>query len=298
MLETRQARYFIAVAEELHFGRAARRLQMSQPPLSQAIKLLERQLGCVLLTRTQRSVSLTPAGQALLVACRLLVRQAEDAEAAARNAAAGQGGRLRVGAVASAFRWPLPAAITELRRRHPEVELRTREIDTREASGALLAGELDLAVVRQVSPVRGTAVTPLATDTFVLAVPTGHRLASSTDPVRLADLAAETWVWHEREVSPDYHDAMAALCRDAGFSPEAVHTARSVTSQLEMVGCGLGVSLVPASAASDRAARVVFRPTSDVSGAIELTIVHRSEVTGPAAVFAALLSGPGHSRSD
>src|SRR5690348_969632 len=111
MVEVRQARYFVAVAEELHFGRAAQRLRMSQPPLSQAIKQLERQLGCELLHRTQRSVALSPAGAVFLDQCRMLIRQAEDAELAVRHAATGRGGRLNVGAVATAFSWPLPLVL-------------------------------------------------------------------------------------------------------------------------------------------------------------------------------------------
>jgi DNA-binding transcriptional LysR family regulator len=276
MIELRQARYFAAVAEELHFGRAAQRLRMSQPPLSQAIMQLERQLGCELLHRTQRSVALTPAGAVFLRECRALIRQAEDAEAAVRHAAAGRGGRLRLGAVASAFSWPLPVVLERFHEAAPHVEVLAEEIDTHEAAPALLDRALDWAIVRQTAPVRGTTATRLFADRFVAALPAGHPAASSDEPLELADLAGETWVWLHRHISPDYHDAMAATCRAAGFSPVAAHWARSVTSQIAMVECGLGVTVVPAAASAAHPA-VRFRPLCRGAAEIELTAMTRAE---------------------
>lgn len=276
MIELRQARYFVAIAEELHFGRAARRLRMSQPPLSQAIKQLERQLGCELLHRTQRSVTLSTAGAVFLDQCRALIRQAEDAEAAVRHAATGRGGRLRLGAVASAFSWPLPLVLARFHDTVPDVEIRTQEIDTHEAAAALLDHTLDWAIVRQTAPVRGTIAATLFVDRFVAALPAGHPAADTSAPLELIDLAGDTWVWLHRHISPDYHDAMAATCRTAGFSPVPAHWARSVTSQIAMVECGLGVTVVPAAAATPRP-DVTFRPFSHRSAAIELTAMTRSD---------------------
>jgi DNA-binding transcriptional LysR family regulator len=275
VIETRQARYFVAVAEELHFGRAADRLQMSQPPLSQAIKQLERQLGCELLHRTQRSVALTVAGAAFLYQCRALIRQAEDAEIAARHAATGRGGLVRVGAVTSAFSWPLPLVLKRFHDAVPDVEIRTREIDSHEAAAGLLDRTLDWAVVRQTAPARGTATTRLFADQFVAALPADHPAAATTGPLDLADLASDTWVWLHRHISPDYHDAMAAMCRSAGFSPIPAHWARSVTTQIAMVECGLGVTVVPAAAATTRP-EVQFRPFRHGTATIELTAMTRA----------------------
>lgn len=275
MMGIQQARYFVTVAEELHFGRAARRLQMSQPPLSQAIKQLERQLDCELLHRNQRSVALSAAGVVLLTQCRALIRQAEDAEIAVRHAATGHGGRLRLGAVASAFSWPLPLVLERFHEVASDIEIRTQEIDTHEAAANLLDRTLDLAIVRQTAPVRGTTATSLFADQFVAALPAAHPAAEATEPLDLADLAGETWVWLHRHISPDYHDAMAAMCRTAGFSPIPAHWARSVTSQIAMVECGLGVTVVPAAAATVRPA-VRFRPFSHTTATIELTAMTRS----------------------
>lgn len=276
MVEVRQARYFVAVAEELHFGRAAERLQMSQPPLSQAIKQLERQLGCELLHRTQRSVALSPAGAVFLDQCRALIRQAEDAETAVRHAATGRGGRLSLGAVASAFSWPLPLVLEHFHDAVPDIEIRTQEIDTHEAAAGLLDRTLDWAIVRQTAPVRGTTATSLFIDQFVAALPADHPAAGTADPLDLAELSGDTWVWLHRHISPDYHDAMASMCRTAGFSPLPAHWARSVTSQIAMVECGLGVTVVPAAAAAVRPA-VRFRPLSHGTATIELTAMTRSD---------------------
>jgi DNA-binding transcriptional LysR family regulator len=281
MLELRQARYFVAVAEELHFGRAAERLRMSQPPLSQAIKQLERQLGCELLHRNQRSVALSAAGTVFLRECRALIRRAEDAAIAVRHAATGQGGRLSIGAVASAFSWPLPLVLERFQKDTPDIEIRIQEIDTHEAAEGLLDRTLDWAIVRQTAPVRGTTATSLFTDRFVAALPSGHPAADTTDPLDLADLSGDGWVWLHRGISPDYHDAMAATCRSAGFSPIPAHWARSVTSQIAMVECGLGVTIVPAAAAGAHPA-VRFRPFTHPTSAIELTAMTRTDPHPPA----------------
>ncbi|MEV7892033.1 LysR family transcriptional regulator [Streptomyces sp. NPDC002817] len=276
MVEIRQARYFVAVAEELHFGRAAQRLQMSQPPLSQAIKQLEQQIGCELLHRTQRSVALSPAGSVFLDHCRTLIRHAEEAEIAARQAATGRGGRLSLGAVASAFSWPLPVVLERFHAALPDVEIRTQEIDTHEAASGLLDRSLDWAIVRQTAPVRGTTATSLFVDRFVAVLPVDHPAATATGPLDLADLAGSPWVWLHRHISPDYHDAMAAMCRAAGFSPVPAHWARSVTSQIAMAECGLGVTVVPAAASAPRPA-VRFRRLRHTTATIELTAMTRSD---------------------
>ncbi|ATW52283.1 LysR substrate-binding domain-containing protein [Streptomyces peucetius] len=294
MVEIRQARYFVAVAEELHFGRAARRLQMSQPPLSQAIKQLEQQLGCELLHRTQRSVALSPAGAVFLDHCRALIRHAEEAETAARQAATGRGGRLSLGAVASAFSWPLPLVLERFHEAVSDVEIRTQEIDTHEAAAGLLDRSLDWAIVRQTAPVRGTTATSLFVDRFVAALPLRHSAAEAAEaagPLDLADLAGAPWVWLHRHISPDYHDAMATLCRAAGFSPVPTHWARSVTSQIAMVECGLGVTVVPAAASASHPA-VRFRPLRHATATIELTAMTRSNPGALAERLTAIATQP------
>lgn len=277
-LELREARYFVAVAEELSFRRAAERLHMSQPPLSQVVKALEQRLGVQLLRRSTREVTLTAAGQVFLDRCRELLSSAEAAEDAARAAAGGAVGRLRLAAVTSAFVHPLPGALERFARDYPLVELRVRETDTHVAVEDLRRGDLDIAFVRQLGVPRGLHRLTLHTERFALALPAFWE--GSGRPVRrLLDAADLPWVWVPREVAPDYHDQVVACCRAAGFAPDARHTTSSIFSQLAMVGCGLGVALVPAAVAQQTglpSASVRLLPLDD-SPTIDLAAVWRQD---------------------
>ncbi|MFB1296231.1 LysR substrate-binding domain-containing protein [Mycobacterium sp. pW049] len=249
MLEVREARYFIAVAEELNFGRAAERLQMSQPPLSSAVKAIEKRLGVLLLNRTTRHVVLTSAGTVFLDRCRRVVAAAEDAGSAAQLAAEGQLGELRIGAVTTSFTDVLPRALASHARSHPAVDVTVREVDTHLGSDLLQRREIDIAVVRHGPARPWLRHVTLTSEPFVLAAPAGWDLPRGvrTDLARAADLP---WVWIPRFGTPDYHDQVAACCRNAGFTPRAKHLAQSISSQLAMVAAGLGVALVPASSAA------------------------------------------------
>ena len=246
MIEVREARYFVAVAELRSYRRAAEQLHMSQPPLSQAIKALEGRLGVTLLHRTTRAVTLTPAGAVFLDACRALIGAAEAADAAARQAADGQAGALRIGAVTSAFSDLLPRALETFRRTHPRVDIRAEEVDTHVAVEAVRRRELDVALVRQLATPSDCQRLTLRREPFLLAVPASWT-TSIDEPTDLASTAELPWIWLPRSISPDYHDQVVACCRAAGFAPDARHIARSITSQLAMVACGLGVALVPES---------------------------------------------------
>lgn len=274
MIEVRQARYFIAIAEELHFGRAAARLQMSQPPLSQAIAALERQLGVSLMVRTTRTVSLTESGRAFLEACRTLVADAERAADVARQAERGEVGTLRIGAVTSAFIRPLPEALAIFREARPNVVVQMTEIDTDHGAVDVLSRSIDLALVRDTGTDSRLTSTLIRTDELVVALPQSHAVASSTKQIDLESLAGESWVWLPRDVSPNYHDELVAACRSAGFSPSVSHRARSINSQLAMVACGLGVTLVPDTSATSGDSRIVFRPIVSRPKLVGLAAVH------------------------
>lgn len=264
MLEVREARYFIAVAEELNFGRAADRLQMSQPPLSSAVKAIEKRLGVLLLNRTTRHVVLTSAGTVFLDRCRRVVAAAEDAESAARLAAEGQVGELRIGAVTTAFTRVLPRALAAHARTHPGVDVTVREVDTHFGSELLQRREIDIAIVRHGPARRWLRHVTLTEEPFVLAAPQGWTLPTGlrSDLGRAADLP---WVWIPRSGTPDYHDQVAACCRGAGFTPRAAHLAQSISSQLAMVAAGLGVALVPASSAAAQDGITTVRVRSPLS---------------------------------
>ena len=276
MIEVRQARYFISVAEELHFGRAAERLNMSQPPLSQAILQLERQLGTALLTRSSRSVLLTDAGKLFLAECRLLVQASERAAEVAARAKSGMAGTLRIGSVTSAFDRVLPEVLERFRNDWPDVELQVSEIDTHHGRDRLLRRELDVAIIRQAGSDRGLTSVPLRRDRFVIALPDSHPLAGEQGAVDLGRFRDDSWVWLPRAISPDYHDEMAAACRQAGFSPQARHFANSIQSQLAMVGCGLGVTLAPNSSIGAVHGGFVGRELSQRVDLVELSLVSRA----------------------
>uniref|UniRef100_A0AAU1ZW85 LysR family transcriptional regulator n=1 Tax=Streptomyces sp. NBC_00093 TaxID=2975649 RepID=A0AAU1ZW85_9ACTN len=276
MIEVRQARYFLAVAETLHFGRAAEQLAMSQPPLSQAILQLERRLGVRLFDRSGRQVTLTETGRAFAAECRTLVAAARRAEEVATQAEAGLVGTLRVGVVTSALSEPLLGTLAAFRQARPRVELRITEWDTGSAQQALLQHEIDIAVVRPSAPVRGLRARPWRHDEFVIALPPDHPLAADAPhPVDLARFADDPWVWLRREASPDYHDQLMATCRRAGLTPDVRHLAQSILTQLAMVRCGLGVTLVPNITAASTEPPVPFRPLKARADLVELSLVSR-----------------------
>lgn len=279
MFDLRSARYFIAVAEELHFGRAADRLRMSQPPLSQAIKQLEREVGIRLLDRTNRSVALTAAGAAFLEACRSLLLHADAVAEVPRLAARGVRTRVTVGTVASALSWPLPQALAGLREAAPELTVRIQELDTDEVVGRLADGSIDVALARLATSRPGVRTEVLLRDQFCVLLPGSHPMAApdtTAEPIELGVLADEPWVWLAREVSVDYHDEMAAACRAAGFSPRVHHWARSIATQIAIVQCGAGVTIIPHASAAHLPETVCIRSVRDAARTVTLSVSTRA----------------------
>lgn len=254
---------FLAVAEEQNFSRAARRLGMSQPPLTEQIQVLEQALKAQLFVRSRKGAQLTPVGQAILPAVQKFAAQMAQLELAVREATAGQTGTLTVGAISSAMLDVLPAYLDRLRARHPQLTLAVREIDSVDAVPALASGEVDLAFARLHGEL-GTHIQTLtlAQDKLAVALPAGHRLASSKR-IRLKALADETFVMFSRQVSPVYFDSLVAACSAHGFSPRILHDVRSVASQIAFVGCGQGIALVPAGLKRLAPSNVVLRPLAE-----------------------------------
>ena len=256
----RQLWMFLAVAEEQHFGRAAQRLNMSQPPLTEQIKVLEQSLKLQLFERSRRGTQLSAAGAALLPAVRQFVGQAEQLERVVREVAAGQSGVLHVGAITSAMLDAVPPLLAALKSRHPQLTTFVKEIDSVDAVPALEAGELDLAFVRLDGEISGDIATlPLAEDRLAVALHRDHALAAKPR-IRLKALDTEQLVMSSRQVSPVYFDLLTSICRSHGFAPRVVHEVRSVTSQIAYVSCGQGVALVPAAMRKLAPENVVVRP--------------------------------------
>lgn len=257
---------FLAVAEEQHFGRAAKRLGMSQPPLTDQIQILEQALKVKLFERSRRGTKLTPAGAAILPAVRKFSEQLERLELAVREATTGQRSMLTVGAITSAMVEVLPPLIERMRATHPDVAISMREIDSVEAVPLLQSGDIDLAFARLEGDLgSGIKSIPLREDRLAVALPRAHPLAARSR-TRLASLTEEDFVMFYRRVSPSYFDSLVTACRKAGFSPRIVHEVGSVASQIAFVGCGQGVALVPAAMKKMAPETVVVCPlTEDLS---------------------------------
>ncbi len=259
----RQLWMFLAVAEEQHFGRAAQKLNMSQPPLTEQIKVLEQSLKLQLFERSRRGTQLSPAGAAILPVVRQFAGQVERLEQVVREVAAGQSGVLHVGAVTSAMLETVPPMLEALKRSHPQLTVFVKEIDSVEAIPALEAGELDLAFARLDGEVgSGIATMPLAEERLAVAMQKDHPLAALPS-VRIRSLADESLVMSSRERSPVYFDLLTSVCRAQGFAPRVLHEVRTITSQVAYVGCGQGVALVPSSMRRLAPGNVVVRPLKE-----------------------------------
>jgi DNA-binding transcriptional LysR family regulator len=260
-MEMRHLRYFVAVAEEGHITRAAQRLGIQQPPLSQQIQALERELDAQLFRRKPRGVELTPAGRAFFDEAKAILARVGEAVAATKRAARGEVGRVGIGFTSSASFHPfVPRAIRAFRERYSLVALTLEENGTTELVGALRAQTIDAAFVR--SPVGegpDLVIRPLLEEPMVAALPTGHALSSAGGALPLAALAGETFILYRRPVGPGLHDAIIAACDRAGFSPLIGQEAPRMLSTLSLVAAGLGVTLVPHSMSRLEAEGVAYR---------------------------------------
>ena len=250
--------YFLAVAEERHFGKAAARLGISQPPLSQQIQTLEQVLGVELFDRTKAGVRLTQEGMAILPEVKRLADHAQRLEVLVREARNGAIGSITIGAITSAMFEVLPNFLKSLRAEHPRVLVSLIEMDTADALSSLEAGDIDLAFVRSHHDVGAIKVAPLVKDQLAVALSPEHPLARRQS-IGLAELAEEPTVLFARRISPAYFDSIVSACHLCGFAPKILHEASSVYSQIGFVACGLGIALVPSGAVRREMTGVVIR---------------------------------------
>ena len=251
MMELRHLRYFLVVAEELNFGRAAERLAMSQPPLSVAIRQLEDAVGTRLLERNSKSVRLTAAGKALVQSATQVLEQAEDDKRLAHAVGEGKDGSLRVGFVGGMLFRGLPQALQRLAQSHPQLEVQLTELNTQDQISGLQQGRLDLGFVHSVQAAPDLQMRLVSSEQFLACVPHGHPLAQR-QRVALAELIGEPFVMFSQAASPNYHAQILAMCSQAGLQPTIRHEVRHWLSVLSLVAQGMGVALVPeALAAAD-----------------------------------------------
>ncbi|MBS62530.1 LysR family transcriptional regulator [Salinisphaera sp.] len=289
-MDLKQLRYFVAVARELHFGRAARRLHISQPALSFDIKKFEQQLGVTLLERNSKRVALTDAGTLLLTEAEHLLAHAADAEQLVRRSAQRLSGRLRVGFVNSMLFRGLPEAIERFGRDHADIDIVLKELNSEEQTAALLGQRIDMGCahgIRHSDEIRSQL---LLRESFLCCLPRSHRLAS-TGPLELTCLADEPFILFPRAVSPHYHDRIVALCVEAGFSPQIRHEARLWQTVVTMVEKGMGIALVPAPLVHAARDAACFRPLAGNAGMSEIHLLRRSGIQNPLAdAFSACLA--------
>lgn len=280
MLDLRRLRSFVAVAEELHFGRAAQRLHIAQPPLSQQIRLLERDLGAQLFNRNRRRVELTAPGRLLLVHARPLLEQAERIESLVALAGSGMAGLLAIGFVASAAYEAMPAAVRAFREGHPEVELRLEEGHSAELLADLNASRIDVAFVRRPVLDRRLVIDALADERLVVALPADHP-AAGAPALPVGALAGEAFVLVSRRVGAGYRDDVEGVCREAGFVPRVAQEASDMHTIVALVGAGIGVALVPSSVAAVGRAGVAYVPLMDATARLGLDLASRRGDTSP-----------------
>lgn len=243
-MELRQLESFLAVADELHFGRAAERVHLSQPALSQQIKRLERELGVELFARTQRSVALTAAGEALLEPAARILDDTVDLVTIARRAADGTTGSLGLGYVGSALFSVVPPLMQALADEAPGIDVTMIERKTEEQLDAMRSGELDVGVIKQPQqPPAGFEVVPVFTETIGVALPDRHRFAGKEE-IDLAELADDPFVIFPRDAEPDTFDTLMAACTDAGFTARIAQTGTSLQTVLGLVASGIGAAFV------------------------------------------------------
>jgi DNA-binding transcriptional LysR family regulator len=280
-MDFRHLIYFVTLAEELHFRRAAERLHVVQPALSQQIARLEAELGVQLFARTKRQVQLTAAGRVFLGDARGMLTYRDQAVEAAQRAAKGHEGRLNLGFVGPAAYNVLPPLVRAYRAKYPDVLLNLHEHTTAEQLKMLAADELCVGIVRMPVYDSRFEVERILTESIAVALPADHPL-SAAETVHIADLAGDGFILVPRALEPVVFDRYVTLCLSAGFSPTVVQEALQIHAIIGMVATGLGVALVPESMSTLRRFDVVYRPLeTPADAALDTGVAWRAGETPP-----------------
>ncbi len=280
-MELHSLRYFVAVAEELHFSRAATRLHITQPALSRQIRALEAEVGIILLRRTKRTVELTEAGTAFLVEVRKALQQVELAIHVAQRAARGEIGTLRIAFTPSAMHRVLPKILKQFRDRHPDVKLEMTELCTLDQVNALRTETVDLGLLHPPIEAPLLDLYPLQGEKLVVALPATHPLAKQQQ-LPLKSVATESFILHPRCEGPVLYDQILSLCRAAGFEPHIVHEEVKHQTRVGLVAAGIGITFVPKSLQQSALAGVTYCPLTGTAPELQLAVAWRKEHMSPA----------------
>lgn len=292
-MELRHLRYFVGVADELHFGRAARRLGISQPPLSQQIRALEDELGVALFERTSRQVTLTGPGRLFLIEARKTLAQAAQAIDIARRAQQGEVGEVSVGFSSSVpFTAVVVEALSAFRETRPAVRLNLTEMPRGDQIEALIHERIDIAFVRGFeTPSLSIPITVrlLLTEPLLVAMRSDHPLAARGPAPRIDDLRDVPFVLYQRTFGVGFNEHLTQLCARAGFAPRVVQEATGLSTLLGLVAAGMGITVITRSLSMLHPENVVFRTLDDPEAQSKLWLLHRSRLSTPAQAFVDLI---------
>ena len=280
-MELRQLRYFIAVAEERSFSRAAQRLHISQPPLSTQIMTLEEELGIRLFDRSNRGVSLTAAGSVFYDEMRAVLVRLEHGKTRARQAGQGHAGTLSIGFVSIADYGILPPTLKEFRNRFPAVQVQLHELTTDIQIREMRAGRLDLGIGLGPLQEADLVFEALSHEPLILAAPSGHRLTKNKGALDLRAFSKEEFIVPPRDIAPGLYDLIISRCYSSGFVPHITQHARQMQTVIGLVAAGMGVALVPSSVQNLKRTGVHYGRIRGSSPGIEIGLIRSLSVDGP-----------------
>lgn len=281
-MELRHLYYFVAVGEELHFGRAARRLQMTQQPLSQQIRDLERELGTQLFYRTKRTIHLTEVGEVFLQEARKTITQAEQAVAMAKRVSCGLAGRLSVGFTGPVLNSVLPTILNQVQRKLPHVDLSLQRLGTNEQIEALRCGQIHVGLLHPPVVDQKLIQEIIHYENLVAVIPETHPLAKdSSNPLSVKELAQESFILFPRNVGPSLYEKIINLCQQAGFRPKKIYEAAPQQTILGLVATGLGISLIHESVQNIGHKGIKIRPLMEKSPILKSAIAWYPETRNP-----------------
>jgi DNA-binding transcriptional LysR family regulator len=274
-MELRHLRYFRMVATELHFGRAAEKLHIAQPPLSKQIQQLELELGFELFARTKRSVVLTPAGEVFLGEVEEIFKNLDRAIDIGRKTSRGELGQISIGFVGSATYNILPLILQKFRDRYPHVQIELHELTTDRQLIWLGEGKIDIGLIRPPIISRDLTVELVFEESLIVALPANHQLAT-VESIDLSLLATEAFILFPRQLAPGLYDPIITICRAAGFSPIVVQECIQIQTIVSLVSANMGVSIVPKSTQDIQRQGVVYKPILDNTPPVSIAIVWRT----------------------